>query len=61
MGMQNVVEIVEHEDYAILYPRGYLNGPLGQQIDSACGELIQKGLGRIVISFEDTETMNTMV
>ena len=54
------MEIVERDDHAVVYPSGYLNGPTGEQIDSACAELIRKGTDHIIINFMKTETINTM-
>jgi anti-anti-sigma factor len=56
----SIVDIVERDNHAVLYPRGYLNGPLGEKIDSMCADLIHKGKNRILINFSQTETMNTM-
>lgn len=60
MEADNTIEVVEHENHAVLYPRGYLNGPLGENIVSICGDLVHRGMNRIVINFAQTETMNTM-
>lgn len=53
------VEILERRGYAVVRPRGYLNGPTGERIDAACSELMRRGVRRIVINFDETETMNT--
>lgn len=54
------MQIDERGSYAVVYPRGYLNGPLGEAIDTACGDLLRKGLNRILVNFSEIETMNTM-
>ena len=54
------MKIVEHPDHAVVYPEGYLNGPLGQDLDAACSDLIRKGRNRIIINFSEVETINTM-
>jgi anti-anti-sigma regulatory factor len=54
------VTVIEHDGNTVLRPRGYLNGPLGEALDNACGELLRNGKNKIVISFGETETMNTM-
>ena len=60
MSAQEKVNMVEHEDHAVVYPQGYLNGPVGEAMDDACAGLLRRGLNRIVINFGQTETMNTM-
>ncbi len=55
-----MMETEEHQNHIVLHPKGYLNGPLGQQIDQACAELILQGKDKIVINFGQIETMNTM-
>jgi anti-anti-sigma factor len=58
--MINSVEMLERGDHVVLYPKGYLNGPLGARIDQACADLILKGRDRVIINFSQIETMNTM-
>ena len=58
--MEQTVNIVEHPDLAVVYPHGYFNGRMGEKIDSACTDLIGRGQSRIVINFQETETINTM-
>jgi len=54
------VDIIEHPDHAVVCPHGYLNGPTGEEIASACGDLMRKGQNRIIINFSRVETINTM-
>ena len=54
------MEIAEHPDHAVVYPRGYLNGPVGKEIDETCASLARKGHSRIIINFNNIETINTM-
>lgn len=54
------MEITEHGDCAIIYPRGYLNGPVGEELDDACASLARKGHDKIIINFNNIETINTM-
>lgn len=54
------MRVVREERYAILYPEGYLNGPMGETIDACCGELLREGVSRLLINFGGVEMMNTM-
>ena len=54
------MEIAEHADHAVVYPQGYLNGPVGKEIDLVCAQLVQKGHSQIIINFHNIETINTM-
>lgn len=54
------MEVIEYTDHAVVYPQGYLNGPMGQDVDAVCGELVRKGHDQIIINFHKIETMNTM-
>jgi len=60
MEPESRVQIVEHGTHAVVCPRGYLNGPAGEEIDAACGELLRRGTDRILINFAQVETINTM-
>ena len=54
------MEIAVHADHAVVYPSGYLNGPVGREIDETCANLVRKGHSRIIINFNNIETINTM-
>lgn len=54
------VEVDDHGDFAVLYPRGYLNGSAGRVVVDTCADLIATGLHHVVINFCHVETINTM-
>ena len=60
VGRLDEVEVNDCGDLAVLYPRGYLNGPTGREIEDACSDLIARGQRRILINFCHIETINTM-
>lgn len=48
------------EGAAIIYPGSYLNQLRGEYIESRCQELLAEGIRRVVINFEDTESINSI-
>lgn len=48
------------EDAAVIYPGPYLNQLRGESIESQCQELLEGGIRRIVINFEETELINSI-
>ena len=48
------------EGAAIIYPGPYLNQLRGEDIESRCQELLQKGINRLVINFKETELINSI-
>jgi anti-anti-sigma factor len=48
------------EGAAVIYPGPYLNQLRGERIEEVCQELIDRGIRRIVISFEETELINSI-
>ena len=58
----NTIEIEAKlvEGAAVVYPGPYLNQLRGEGIESRCQELIEQGVRRIVINFEETELINSI-
>jgi stage II sporulation protein AA (anti-sigma F factor antagonist) len=58
----NTVEIEAKlvEGAAVIYPGPYLNQLRGEGIENRCQELIEQGVRRIVINFEETELINSI-
>lgn len=48
------------EDTAVIYPGPYLNQLRGESIESQCQELLNGGVRRIVVNFEETELINSI-
>jgi len=48
------------EDAAVVYPGAYLNQLRGERIEMVCQELLDRGVRRIVINFEETELINSI-
>ena len=48
------------EDAAVVYPGAYLNQLRGERIEMVCQELLNRGVRRIVINFEETELINSI-
>ena len=48
------------EGAAVVYPGPYLNQLRGEAIESRCQELLDEGVRRIIINFEETELINSM-
>src|SRR5262249_23760462 len=43
-----------------VYPGAYLNQLRGERIEMVCQELLDRGVRRIVINFEETELINSI-
>ena len=58
----NTIEIEAKlvEGAAVIYPGPYLNQLRGEGIESRCQELLEQGVRRIVINFEETELINSI-
>ena len=58
----NAIEIEAKliEGAAVIYPGPYLNQLRGERIESRCQELLEQGVRRIVINFEETELINSI-
>jgi anti-anti-sigma factor len=58
----NTIEIEAKlvEGAAVIYSGPYLNQLRGEGIESRCQELIEQGVRRIVINFEETELINSI-
>lgn len=58
----NIVEIEAKlvEGAAVIYPGPYLNQLRGEGIENRCQELLEQGVRRIVINFEETELINSI-
>jgi len=48
------------EGAAIIYPGPYLNQLRGEEIETRCEELLQNGVNRVVINFQETELINSI-
>lgn len=48
------------EGAAIIYPGPYLNQLRGEDIENHCEELLQNGINRLVINFQETELINSI-
>ena len=48
------------EGAAIIYPGPYLNQLRGEDIENRCQELLQNGINRLVINFQETELINSI-
>jgi stage II sporulation protein AA (anti-sigma F factor antagonist) len=48
------------EGAAVIYPGPYLNQLRGERIENVCQELLDQGVRRIVINFEETELINSI-
>lgn len=48
------------DDTAVIYPQGYLNNLTGETLVQECTSLIDKGTKKIIISFNDTELVNSI-
>jgi anti-anti-sigma factor len=48
------------EGAAIIYPGPYLNQLRGEDIEIRCEELLQNGINRLVINFQETELINSI-
>ncbi len=53
------IDVIESVECAVLKPRGYLNGDLGERLEEACLALVSRGNRNLVVSFRETETVNT--
>lgn len=47
-------------DAAVIYPQGYLNNVTGESLVQECAAYIGKGTKKIVISFSNTELINSI-
>lgn len=58
----NTIEIEAKlvEGAAVIYPGPYLNLLRGEGIESRCQQLLEQGVRRIVINFEETELINSI-
>ena len=58
----NTIEIEAKlvEGAAVIYPGPYLNQLRGEGIESRCLLLLEQGVRRIVINFEETELINSI-
>jgi len=45
---------------AVIYPGPYLNQLRGERIETVCQELLDRGIRRIVVNFEETELINSI-
>lgn len=54
------IEIQEGDDYAVIIPKGYLNALIGDRIDKACGQLVERGMRYLIINFGQIELINTI-
>jgi len=45
---------------AVIYPGPYLNQLRGERIETVCQELLNRGVRRIVVNFEETELINSI-
>jgi anti-anti-sigma factor len=45
---------------AVIYPGPYLNQLRGERIETVCQELLDRGVRRIVVNFEETELINSI-
>jgi anti-anti-sigma factor len=48
------------EDAAVIYPGAYLNQLRGERIETICQELLDRGIRRIVVNFDETELINSI-
>lgn len=48
------------DDAAVIYPQGYLNNLTGETLVQECTAVIEKGTRKIIISFRDTELVNSI-
>jgi len=48
------------EDAAVIYSGPYLNQLRGERIEMVCQELLDQGVRRIVVNFEETELINSI-
>jgi anti-anti-sigma factor len=48
------------ENAAVIYPGPYLNQLRGEDVESQCLTLLESGVRRIVINFEETELINSI-
>jgi len=55
-----VVDSVVSHDIAVIYPRGYLNNIVGEELEKECDVFLSKGIKKIVLDFEKTEFINSI-
>ncbi|MEN6627111.1 MAG: STAS domain-containing protein [Candidatus Sumerlaeia bacterium] len=54
------IEIQESDEYAVIIPKGYLNALIGDRIDKACEQLVERGMKYLIINFGQIELINTI-
>lgn len=54
------IEVRREDGVGIVQATGYVNQPIGEKIATACNELIDDGIRRIVLSLHDVSMVNSI-
>ncbi len=56
---ETAIDVLESVECAVLKPKGYLNGPLGERLEETCLKMVSRGNRNLVVNFRETEAVNT--
>ena len=55
-----IVDSTSDNGIAMISPKGYLNNIVGEELEKACNDFLEKGVMKIVIDFGGTEFINSI-